>query len=253
MTALATLTVHYVRRLMLPMQLPILISSRYPTCTYNFPLTGTDDTNALGDFDITNPVIIQGAGSGSTIIQEGTDLASAVNRIFHVTNSSAVTIEDVTVQFGKITATGGCILAVSDITIKNAIVDSCTATSNHGGAIYSGGAVTIDNSTVSTATAGNRGGAIYTFGMTITNGGTFENNYATNYGGGIYNSGAANAITGDGTITFTNNDTAKGTNDNGGAIYSDANITFTGTSNFSNNDALNGGAIFIGKDRKSVV
>ena len=224
-----------------------------PAGTYIITLAGTDDTNALGDFDITNPVNIVGAGSGSTIIQEGTSLGTAVNRIFHVTNSSAVTLDAMKVQFGKITATGGCILAVSDITIKDSIVDSCTATSNNGGAIYSGGAVTIDNSTVSTGTAGLSGGGIYTYGMTITNGATIQDNYAASKGGGIYNNGSANAITGDGTIAFTNNDTAKSTNDNGGAIYSDGDITFTGTSNFTNNDALNGGAIFIGDAASTVI
>jgi CSLREA domain-containing protein len=224
-----------------------------PSGTYTITLSGTDDTNALGDFDITDDVTIVGAGSGSTTIRAGTSVGTAIDRIFHVTNSSAVTIEGVTIQYGKVSGTGGCVNAAGDITIKDSVVDSCQATNNHGGAIYSDGAVTLDNTTVSNGNAGNNGGGVYTNGMTIINGATFENNYSTNKGAGIYNNGTANTITGSGTITFTNNDTQKSTNDYGGAIYSDGNITFTGTSSFTSNDATYGAGIFIGNSASTVV
>ena len=98
-------------------------------------------------------------------------------------------IDGVKIQYGKITAAGGCINTAGNLTVKDSIVDSCTATSNNGGAIYTSASVTIDNSTVSNGTAGLNGGAIYTNGLTITNGAVFTNNLSTNKGGAVYSPG----------------------------------------------------------------
>lgn len=221
-----------------------------PAGTYTITLVGTDDTNALGDFDITDDVNIVGAGSGLTIIQEGTDLASAVDRIFHVTNSSVVTLEAMKIQFGKVTTDGGCIYAVSDITINNAVIDSCASTVNlrYGGAIYSGGAVTMNNSTVSNNTANHFGGAMYTNGGTLTDV-TFTNNHVLYaHGGAIYN--VANLLTINGTAnTFSNNYGDIASTDYGGTIYSTGSLTISNTvftgRNDGTNDSGRGGAIYL--------
>ena len=220
-----------------------------PAGTYTITLNGTDDTNALGDFDITDDVNIVGAGSGSTIIQEGTDLASAVDRIFHVTNSSAVTIEAVKVQFGKVTTDGGCINATSDITINDSIIDSCSSTANsrYGGAIYSGGAVTMDSSTVSNSSAAHYGGAMSSYGGTLTDVTFTNNNVLYAHGGAIYNRDNLLTINGSAN-TFTSNYAPATSTDYGGTIYSTgsltiSNATFTGRS--GTNDAGRGGAIYL--------
>jgi len=219
-----------------------------PAGTYTITRTGTDDTNVNGDFDIVYSVNIDGAGSGLTIID-----ANLTNRIFHkVTNNNAITIEGVKLYRGKITGTGGCISSGGNITVTNSLLDSCTATSNSGGAIYSAGAVTLDNATLTNNTAGSKGGAVYTNGMTIANGASFTGNYSSGAGGAIYNAGTSNAIVGSGTISFNNNDTAKGSGDRGGAIYSDGSITFTGSSNFTGNDAEYGGAIYLAASTATV-
>ena len=201
---------------------------------------GTDDTNVNGDFDITNPVYIVGNGSGSTTIS-----GDLLDRVFHVTNASAVTLDGVKVYDGAISEDGGCIYAASDITIRDGIVDNCTANASNGGAIYSGGVVTIDSSTMSNSTAGNNGGAIFTDGMTITNG-TFQNNSAPNDGGAIYNQ--TNPITIDGS-TFNGNRAGSDIGDFGGSIYSMgslniSNTTFTGRDD-GTADAFAGGAIYL--------
>lgn len=223
----------------------INIPANISSVPFDITRSGSDNTNTNGDFDITDPVTIRGAGSASTTIRAGSSVATAIDRIFHVTNTSAVTIEDVKLQYGKISAQGGCVYAATDITFKNTVVDSCQATSNQGGAIYTAGAITLDNSTVSNGYAGTGAGGIWTHGMTIVNGATISNNHAVNYGGGVFNEGTTNPINGSGTINFTSNTTDKNTNDYGGAIYSKSNIVFTGSVTFSSNEARKGGAVFV--------
>ena len=233
---------------------PDLNQITLPAGTYTISLPGTDNTNAAGDFDITNPVNIVGAGSGSTFIRAAVDLASAADRIFHVTNSSDLTLEALTVQNGKVTGSGGCIYSTGDLTIKDSVVDSCTANgTNNGGAIYSLRSVSLNNATVSNGTSTANGGGIYTTGLTITNGATISNNYANDRAGGVYN--ATNDIVMAGNVVFTNNDSLRNhTTDSGGAIWSSGNITHSGgTINFTNNDAYQGGAIYIDDATKTVL
>ncbi|HEC16626.1 MAG TPA: CSLREA domain-containing protein, partial [Sedimenticola sp.] len=219
-----------------------------PAGTYTITRTGNDDTNVNGDFDIVYSVNIDGAGSGSTIID-----ANLADRIFHkVSNNNYITIEGVKLYRGKITGTGGCISSGGNVTVTNSVLDSCTATLNSGGAIYSGGAITLDNATLSNNTAGNHGGATYSTGITVVNGATFTNNIASNLGGGIYN--ASSDISMSGNVSFINNDTAKNSStDYGGAIWSSGNITHSnGTIWFENNDAYQGGAIYIADSAKTI-
>jgi len=201
-----------------------------------------DDTNAAGDFDITNPVQIVGNGSANTLIS-----AALLNRIFHVTNSSAVTIEGVTLSNGKITANGGCIYATSAITIKDSIISACTATTNEGGGVWSNGLITIDNVQFLANTAGTNGGAIRAIGLTGINGVTFTDNYTKYNGGAIYNQNAD--INLDGNLSFTNNDTDELSNHRGGAIWSNRDVTLnaaSGSATFADNRSWEGGAVYLG-------
>ncbi len=219
-----------------------------PSGTYTITRSGSDNSNVNGDFDITNPVNIVGAGSGSTIIRAGIDSASAIDRIFHITNSSAVTIEAVKVQYGKITNYGGCIYANADITVKDSIVDSCTANgTRNGGGIYSGGTVTIDNSTISNSTATDNGGGIHARGVTIIGNTTFSDNSSSDNGGAIFN--RTNPLSINGTVLFDNNDAGTASGDRGGAIYSNVNVVLndvSGSSTIQNSQAYEGGAIYLG-------
>ena len=200
-----------------------------------------DDTNAAGDFDITNPVQIVGNGSANTLIS-----GALLNRIFHVTNSSAVTIEGVTLSNGKITANGGCIYATSAITIKDSIISACTATTNEGGGVWSNGLITIDNTQFLANTAGTNGGAISAIGLTGINGSTFTDNYTKYNGGAIYNQNADVNL--DGSLSFTNNDTDELSNHRGGAIWSNQDVTLNATSGsatFDDNRSWEGGAVYL--------
>lgn len=124
---------------------------------------------------------------------------------------------------------------------------------NNGGAIYDNqGTIIVNNSsfTGNASTASIGGGAIYstaTATTTISNS-VFDHNYATSTTGG-------GAFYGRGSITLSNNSfTNNGTNtlgtvttSKGGAFYNDATagtISTLTNNNFSNNTAVNGGAIF---------
>jgi len=74
-----------------------------PAGTYTISLAGADeDANASGDFDITSPVTLNGAGAATTIIQGNAAPNVAIERVFHVigAGATAVTINAVTVQNG---------------------------------------------------------------------------------------------------------------------------------------------------------
>src|SRR6188768_2067465 len=73
-----------------------------PAGTYTTTLAGTnEDANANGDFDITSPLTINGAGGGATVIQANAATQTANERVFHIlAGGTAVTVAGVTVQNG---------------------------------------------------------------------------------------------------------------------------------------------------------
>ncbi len=122
--------------------------------------------------------------------------------------------------------------------------DFISNTADVGGAIYlevSDGSLTITGSTFLQNIANNNGGAISTYGTSEIKSSQFTGNTATTAGGAVYNTGEL-------TITDTSFSLNKATSETdgvGGAIanYGNGKITIEGSSTFSNNEALNGGAI----------
>lgn len=133
-------------------------------------------------------------------------------RLLWVLTSVSVTLQNLTLTYGKDTVLGG-------------------------GAILNYGILTIENTTISNSesTASNAGGgAIYLSGnnavLNLTNS-TVTGNTAYFFGGAIYN-------TIGGTLNITNSTFTDNSSDVGaGAIYSNGPLTITG-SNFTNNQAL---------------
>src|SRR3954452_11550189 len=77
-----------------------------PAGTYTITLVAADeDANAGGDFDITSPITINGAGAGTTIVQANAAPMVATERVFHVigAGATAVTINAITIQNGHAT------------------------------------------------------------------------------------------------------------------------------------------------------
>src|SRR5436190_10093445 len=74
-----------------------------PAGTYTQSLTAANDNaNLGGDFDITTPITINGAGQAITIVQSNATPNTATERVFHVlSGGTAVTISGMTIQNGK--------------------------------------------------------------------------------------------------------------------------------------------------------
>src|SRR6478672_1593335 len=105
-------------------------------------LAGLDNTNAAGDFDVTGPVAIVGAGPGATVIKGNHN-----DRLFDVLNSVNVSFNSLTLRdAGNGTLNGGAVQALSaNVTLNNTIVTNMVGVL--GGAVNAeGGAVTVRNS-----------------------------------------------------------------------------------------------------------
>ncbi len=186
-----------------------------PTGIYTLTLTNAggvnEDNNAQGDLDIHSSLTITGAGSGSTIIQAGTNTNNGIDKVFGVNPycmaGVSVTIQDVTIRNGRNTQpygaadfsfSGGgldwCGGGGSEsFTLKNAVVSNNTTLYGYGGGLNidsisdDTGTVTIDNVTFhNNRTSGTvnetHGGAINIYGyrpnISISNS-TFTDNIVT--------------------------------------------------------------------------
>ena len=231
-----------------------------PAGTYTTTLTGVEDLNAGGDFDIKKAVTITGAGQASTIIDGG-----LIDRVFHITANVPVTFDGVTIQNAKTTAQGGGIWANSALTltnstvtgntaswgggifngsagtmaISNTTINQNTASTSGAGAIGNRGALTITDSTISGNKCAANGGAIVSFapGNITIETSTFSGNSAANWGGAIRNV-ATLAI---------NNSTISGNSAGSlaGGIKNEGPLTVT-NSTITRNSAPTGGGVYIG-------
>ena len=127
-----------------------------PAGTYTQALVAnSEDLNAGGDFDLTSSMTINGAGSGTTIIQANVLPNTATERVIDclgtISVAPTVVINDVTVRHGA----GGIYNFRSYVTITNSIITGSTA----GGIstagpfdLGKGGVTTITHSTISNNT-----------------------------------------------------------------------------------------------------
>lgn len=174
---------------------------------------------AAGLPGITSDVVVQGAGSGSTII-ERSDGATDQFRLMLLGNGiGSIVLNDLTMRKGRSDKQGGALYAGGRPATLNRVVfnnnqaqtGGAVVTSDQGGAVIANDCIFKDNQ----ATTGH-GGAIVGSPVTISNS-TFSGNSAV-YGGALFfiQGGAANFNITD--STFTNNQaTANG--GIGGAIY----------------------------------
>jgi CSLREA domain-containing protein len=206
---------------------------------YKISLAGTDDANASGDFDVTQPLTIIGRGAAATVIDgNNTNINMLNDRIFEVFGSSNMTLSNLTLRDGGdgLFQGGAIEAATANITLNNVTLTGNNAM--RGGAIDAGsGNVTLNNCTLSTNNSDGVGGAVFAGQGTVTvNGSTFRGNQGAD-GGGIF------ALAGPVNVTNSNFLSNRAFDDTGGAIFaSTGNITATG-STFTRNSAIDGGAI----------
>lgn len=184
---------------------------------YTLTINGTSEEAAVtGDLDITNDLTIAGIRASATIIDGGN-----IDRVFDIRNPVTVQIDQLTIQNGSVSASGGGIRNTNGgtLTLTNSTVTSNTA-GTAGGGIYNSGDLTLDESifTDNTANSGG-GGGIRNHGgdLTITSS-TISSNTASE-GGGIGNTGGGTATL---TICLISNNTANGIAARGGGIYNDS-------------------------------
>jgi len=221
-----------------------------PAGTYTLTTVGGPHPS-LGDAGlpgITTDVIIQGAGSASTIIERSSD-AAAEFRLMMVANQSggSIVLNDLTMRKGKLpggpSGQGGALYTIGrPATLNRVVFDDNQART--GGAVVTSdqGGVLVANDCIFTKNqASGNGGAIVSGQMTIARS-SFTGNKAF-HGGALYfiQGGGANFNISD--STFTNNQTVSG--GFGGAIRFSGVATIA-RSQFTENSAAGsqGGAIY---------
>jgi CSLREA domain-containing protein len=190
-----------------------------------------------GDLDITESVIIQGAGSGTTTIQWASQ--EQRDRIFHVNAEAGtvdVTIQGVTLKNGQTLETGP-----HTVTVDEQEIDFYLRRA--GGAIAVGAAYRMVDPTVSGGDGSNGGGnptpgddesgATYSIKLDDV---VVDGNEAGGDGGGIYTAAPLTATS----VVVKNNEALT----NGGGIYNEGLTTIT-NSTISGNIAEGGGGLFL--------
>lgn len=233
-----------------------------PAGTYTLSIAGAgENAGATGDLDITDGLILSGAGASTTIIDGG-----ALDRVLDIANGVAARISGVTLRNGLVNGSGGGIYNLGTLTLSDSAVTgniSALPVGTAGGGIYhfsSGEAVVslslervtvsgnrADNSTLSGAASINGGGIAIVGGRVTVNESIVSNNTATTgvaattgnnvgSGGGIYIN--------NGLVTVTDSTVSGNTADwNAGGIYNFGALTLTG-STVSGNTAFQGGGLY---------
>jgi CSLREA domain-containing protein len=161
---------------------PGLDSVSVPAGTYSLAITGTDDTAASGDLDVTDAVTINGGGSGLTILD-----GSSLDRVLDAFDD--LTLTGVTVRGGSATGGGGGIRASGPVlTINDSrVVDN--SSSLGGGVLFSGASLAVARSELSGNVGGDYGGGLAYTGnsasATISDSAISDNRTVTG-GAGIY-------------------------------------------------------------------
>ncbi len=236
-----------------------------PAGTYTQMLVApSENLNVGGDWDITTAITINGAGSGTTILQANALPGVATERVLHcITAATAVVINDVTIQNGNYftgTFGGGLRLETNSTNVTlNRVIVTNNRTAGSGGGIHfatAGTTLTVNNSTISDnkALGGNGGGINSTVNHTLNiNNSVLTGNTSTSTStlsttGGAITSGnnagtSTISITGSTISNNSSTNTATGSG-YGGAIFSrDTNLTITGSTLSNNSTNGSGGAI----------
>lgn len=235
-----------------------------PAGTYTLVLIGaSEDANETGDLDIHATVEIVGAGAESTIIQAGLAPGIGIDRVFHVTAASEVSISGVTVRHGTTEAggSGGGIANTSDasVTIVDSIIAENSASGNEatqgGGGLWNDGGTLILTETLvlsntASGTAGSGGGILNLDGILNIGNSTLTGNSAMRAGGGIESNVGTVMLD---TVDFSENSTGAAPG-NGGALHvtGAGMVTATGGTVTNNSAALEGGGFWNGSGTMTV-
>ena len=230
-------------------------------------LAGADEIRFSGvtSVDLTSAQLAINTGDltitgGTTNVTIQRDAGAGNFRIFNVVNV-ATTFDNLTIRNGQVAGNGGGISSNRAVDLTNSTISgnsssvrgggvyigfggtlaltNSTVSSNssaNGGGIYTRGALTLDNSTVSGNTVTSRGGGIRALNTVNLNNSTVSGNTSTGNGGGIY----SNSIT-----TLTNSTVSGNTSGGiGGGIRSLNQVNLTNSTVSGNMSTSNGGGIY---------
>ena len=221
-------------------------------------IKATNATDNSGEIVIDKDLTVKGKnGAASDILDansNGSDAPISPHRIFKVASGKTLTLENLTLKGGKVTAFGepggGAIYAEGTLTMTDCTVTDNKTEYGNGGGICAVGTLTMTRCTVSNNTADDTdslgGGGIYAVGtLSMTNCSITLNKTVLN-GGGVYAEGTL-SMTG---CTMSDNKAQySGTGSgSGGGIYAKGSCTMTGGTVIGNEAQSNGngGGIYIG-------
>lgn len=174
----------------------------------------TGDSSTSG-YTLSKNLIIAGHGPDQTTFQASSTDNTADRRVFTLSSTYTLSLQDLTIRYGKITSgNGGCVLSSGDLTITRVEMYSCRSTNGNGGGISSAaGAVTMTNSAVYSNVTYYGGGGVHlgqssAATSTLTNNTIYSNNVTSSggafYGGGVFASGLGNVYLTNNTIAANN-------------------------------------------------
>jgi CSLREA domain-containing protein len=218
-----------------------------PPGTYTLSIAGAgEDANATGDLDITDDLILAGAGAAITTID-----AAQLDRVFHIAPNAGdmvVEISGVTIRNGFVNGNGGGIfnLNFASLTLNNSVVTGNSTIADNGGGIYNAASLTLNNTTVTLNSAGGGfagggGGILNDEQLSINSSTVSENSAPIGGGGGILNQDGGIVIVDRSTITQN----VAGSDRGGGGIFlaGEGSVTVTNSTISDNTTAGGGGGI----------
>jgi CSLREA domain-containing protein len=167
---------------------------------------------------ITTMMTITGNGATNTIIQAADSPNTAQWRVFQVSTTGNLTLDQVTIQNGF--CSGLCANESS----------TNPEFSEFGGGIFNAGTVTLMNSTIASNEAGGGGGVYNSGNLSMTNTILIDNEAAVGRGGGIYSTGI---------LTVMSSTLLENVADTEAGIYTTGSVNVT-DSTFSANYAFSG-------------
>ncbi|MFQ6026024.1 MAG: choice-of-anchor Q domain-containing protein [Dehalococcoidia bacterium] len=203
---------------------------------YELTLEGAgEDKSATGDLDITDNLIIKGAGMDRTVID-----GKGLDRVLEVGSRDEVHLSRLTIRNGAVSGDGGGIFSDGVLTLLEVAVQDNTASDDAGGIFNSRTLTLIDSRVTGNLAAGDDGGGILVTEsdtLTVVNS-TISDNTAADDGGALRNEGTA-TISG----SAISGNRATGDGGDGGGIRNDGKMTITASTLSGNTAADDGGAI----------
>ena len=217
-----------------------------PPGTYVLTVPGVMEDGALrGDLDISDTLVIVGAGSDRTIIDAG-----GIDRVLDIhPGAGSVAISGVTIFNGNVITGGGGGVYAGDthLVLTNVVVSSNTASAGAGVYVYQGSASLIGgqitgNTAWGTDTLDGGGGLYVTSGSLTLDGGQIVSNTTDKSGGGVYL--YQTTATQQGGRVAGNVARGRYTSDGGGGVYvRSGSVTLNG-GQLAGNRAPRGGGVY---------